>query len=136
MQRIFTEYKQPFALTYLGVSLMVVYLPIAALKHWICTLLKPNLVDNFYNNESAMSTSVGLDIPLIINEMHHSPETDVTSCPVTDKDISNREEGRPLIAKSEEDESHLLAQSDQLSPWEIAKCGLILTPIWFLTEVT
>ncbi|CAL2233545.1 unnamed protein product [Prunus armeniaca] len=133
-QRIFTEYKQPFALTYLGVSLMVVYLPIAALKHWICSLLKPNLVDNFYNNESAMSTSVGLDIPLIINEMHHSPETDVTSCPVTDKDLSNAEEGRPLIAKSEEHESHLLEQSDQLSPWEIAKCGLILTPIWFLTE--
>lgn len=133
-QRIFTEYKQPFALTYLGVSLMVVYLPIAALKHWICSLLKPNLVDNFYNNESAMSTSVGLDIPLIINEMHHSPETDVTSSPVTDKDLSNAEEGRPLIAKSEEDESHLLEQSDQLSPWEIAKCGLILTPIWFLTE--
>ncbi|PQQ20996.1 putative vacuolar membrane protein YML018C-like [Prunus yedoensis var. nudiflora] len=97
-------------------------------------LTETKLVDNFYNNESAMSTSVGLDIPLIINEMHHSPETEVTSCPVTDKDLSNREEGRPLIAKSEEDESHLLEQSDQLSPWEIAKCGLILTPIWFLTE--
>ncbi|OMO90780.1 Carbohydrate-binding-like protein [Corchorus olitorius] len=33
-QDIFTDYKQPFAVTYLGASLMVIYLPIAWLKDW------------------------------------------------------------------------------------------------------
>ncbi|ONI34459.1 hypothetical protein PRUPE_1G483500 [Prunus persica] len=39
-QDIFTDYKQPFAVTYLGASLMVVYIPIAFIKDWLCNLLK------------------------------------------------------------------------------------------------
>ncbi|KAK4401289.1 putative transporter [Sesamum angolense] len=39
-QGIFTDYKQPFAVTYLGASLMVIYLPIAFFKDWICNFLK------------------------------------------------------------------------------------------------
>ncbi|KAM1223878.1 hypothetical protein ACFX2G_043811 [Malus domestica] len=132
-QRIFSEYKQPFSLTYLGVSLMAVYLPISALKDWVYNLLHPNLVKNFYNGIIA-GTSGGLGIPLRINEMPHSPETHVRSCLITDKDLSNTEEGRALTDKSEEDEPRLLEQSCQLSPWEVAKFGLILTPVWFITE--
>lgn len=135
MQRIFCEYKQPFSLTYLGVSLMAVYLPISALKDWIYNLLHPNLVKNFYNGIIA-GTSGGLGIPLGINEMPHSPETDVRSCLITDKDLSNTEEGQALTDKSKEDEPRLLERSCQLSPWEVAKFGLILTPVWFITEVT
>lgn len=117
MQRIFREYKQPFSLTYLGLSLMVVYLPIAALKDRICS-------------------SLGTSIRLRINELHHSAESDITSSLITDTDLSNREEGRPVMHKNEVDEPHFLAKSNQLRPWEIAKCGLILTPAWFVTEVT
>ncbi|XP_024165690.1 uncharacterized vacuolar membrane protein YML018C isoform X2 [Rosa chinensis] len=108
-QRIFTEYKQPFSLTYLGVSLMVVYLPIAALKDRICSLLRKN-------------------------EFHDSAETDVTTSLITDKDLSDREEGRPVMDKNDVDEPYFLAKSNQLGPWEIAKFGLILTPAWFITE--
>ncbi len=82
---------------------------------------------------NVMSTSTGLDIPLRINESPHGPET--ANDLVTDKDLSEREEGWPLIAKNE-DESHLLEQSCGLSSWDIAKCSLYLTPIWFATEVT
>lgn len=121
MQRIFREYKQPFSLTYLGLSLMVVYLPIAALKDRIC---------------SSLGTSTALHIRLRINELHHSAETDITSSLITDTDLSNREEGRPVMDKNGVDEPHFLAKSNQLRPWEIAKCGLILTPAWFVTEVT
>ncbi|KAM1133498.1 hypothetical protein ACFX19_043448 [Malus domestica] len=132
-QRIFSEYKQPFSLTYLGVSLMAVYLPISALKDWIYNLLHPNLVKNFYNGIIA-GTSGGLGIPLRINEMPHGPEAHVRSCLITDNDLSKTEEGRPLTDKSEEDEPRLLEHSCQLSPWEVAKFGLILTPVWFITE--
>ncbi|KAM5564642.1 hypothetical protein ABKV19_018954 [Rosa sericea] len=108
-QRIFIEYKQPFSLTYLGVSLMVVHLPIAALKDWICSLLRTN-------------------------ECHDSAETDITTSLITDKDVSDREEGSPVMDKNEVDEPYFLAKSNQLGPWEIAKFGLILTPAWFITE--
>lgn len=131
-QRIFADYRQPFALTYLGVSLMVVYLPIAALRDWICSLLKANSYKNPCNDWNVVDTSTGLDTPLRINEMHHRPENG--NGLITDKDLSEREEGWPLVAKSEEDEPHLLVQSCELNSWDIAKCSLYLTPIWFATE--
>ncbi|KAL9267342.1 putative vacuolar membrane protein [Drosera capensis] len=39
-QGIFANYKQPFTVTYLGVSLLVVYLPIALIKDWFYKKLK------------------------------------------------------------------------------------------------
>ncbi|GMP89616.1 hypothetical protein CsSME_00041109 [Camellia sinensis var. sinensis] len=45
-QGIFTDYKQPFAVTYLGVSLMVVYLLIAFIKDWICSIIRKLLKFN------------------------------------------------------------------------------------------
>ncbi|XP_062163201.1 thiamine-repressible mitochondrial transport protein THI74-like [Alnus glutinosa] len=131
-QRIFADYKQPFALTYLGVSLMGVYLPIAALRDWICSLLKSNSNKNLCNDWNVVDTSTGLVTPLRINERHHRPENG--NGLVTDKDLSEREEGWSLVAKSEEDEPHLLEQSRELNSWDIAKCSLYLTPIWFATE--
>jgi len=113
---------------------MVVYLPIAALKDWICSLMNAYLYKDLCVDSNVISTSTGLNTPLRINEMHHGPETE--NGLITDKDLSEREEGWPLIAKNEEDESQLLEQSCELSSWDIAKCGLYLTPIWFATEVT
>lgn len=134
-QRIFAVYKQPFALTYLGASLMVVYLPIAVLKDWICSLRNTTFYKNLYSGSTILSSSIGLDIPLKINEMYHVSETDVRRCLITDtSDISDREEGWPLMNKNEEDQSYLLEEGSELSSWEIAKCSLYLTPIWFLTE--
>ncbi|KAK2658734.1 hypothetical protein Ddye_005267 [Dipteronia dyeriana] len=105
--RIFRVYRQPFALTYLGVIFSLTNLPL----------------------------SCGLDIPLRVNESHHSPETDLRSGTlIADKDLSEREEGWPLISKSEEDEPHLIDKGGDRCPWEIAKSSLYLTPIWFITE--
>jgi solute carrier family 35 protein F5 len=113
---------------------MVVYLPIAALREWIYSLLIANSYKKLCNGWNVVDPSTGLDTPLIINEMHHRPENG--NVIVTDKDLSEREEGWPLVAMSEEDEPHLLAQSRELNSWDIAKCSLYLTPIWFATEVT
>ncbi|OMO90651.1 Drug/metabolite transporter [Corchorus olitorius] len=126
-QRIFTDYKQPFALTYLGVSLMVVYLPLAVLKDWIC-----NLFRKLYGGSSVITSSIGVDIPLKNNEL---PQADLRSCLITDKDLSEREEGQPLNSSiDEKDEPLLTKYGGGLSSWEIAKCSLYLTPIWFMTE--
>lgn len=112
---------------------MGVYLPIAALRDWICSLLNSNSNKNLCNEWNVVDTSTGLVTPLRINERHHRPENG--NGLVTDKDLSEREEGWPLVTKSEEDEPHLLEQSRELNSWDIAKCSLYLTPIWFATEV-
>lgn len=112
---------------------MVIYLPLAALKDWICSLLSAHLYKDIGNDSNVMSTSSGLDIPLRSNEMLHGQEPG--SGLVTDEDLSEREEGWPLIAKNEED-AQLLDQSSERWSWDIARCSLYLTPIWFATEVT
>ncbi|MBA0564792.1 hypothetical protein Golob_009702 [Gossypium lobatum] len=127
-QRIFSEYKQPFALTYLGVSLMVVYLPIALLKDWICNLFNANLYRNLYDGSSVIDTSIGL------NELPQSAEADLKRCLITDKDLSEREEGQPLNSSTEKDGPDLPDHGGGMSSWETAKCSLYLTPIWFTTE--
>ncbi|KAB2027872.1 hypothetical protein ES319_D05G062700v1 [Gossypium barbadense] len=127
-ERIFSEYKQPFALTYLGVSLMVVYLPIALLKDWICNLFNANLYRNLYDGSSVIDTSIGL------NELPQSAEADLKRCLITDKDLSEREEGQPLNSSTEKDGPDLPDHGGGTSSWETAKCSLYLTPIWFTTE--
>ncbi|TKY58054.1 membrane protein [Spatholobus suberectus] len=131
-QRIFVEYKQPFALTYLGVSVMVIYFLISVFRKWICSLLKI-LFRNFHEDYALVSISTGLDAPFRIDGILLRPETDLKSSLITDKEIREREEGMPLD-KKEEDEPSLLARSYESSSWKIAKCGLYLTPIWFAQE--
>ncbi|XP_019447594.1 PREDICTED: uncharacterized vacuolar membrane protein YML018C-like [Lupinus angustifolius] len=113
-QGIFREYKQPFVLTYLGVSLMVVHLPISVFKGWICSLLK-TLCRNHHRRDYTPVRQ----------------ETNLKCCLITDKDVKEREEG---INKEEEDQPPLLEQIYEDTSWKIAKCGFYLTPIWFASE--
>ncbi|ESW33092.1 hypothetical protein PHAVU_001G042500 [Phaseolus vulgaris] len=121
-QRIFEEYKQPFALTYFGVSVMAIYFPISVLKNWICRLL-----NIFFRKIQGDYISVRTDGIL------QRPETGLKSSLIDDNDIREREEGTSLV-KKEKDETPLIAQSNESSSWKIAKCGLYLTPIWFAQE--
>ncbi|XP_021689627.2 uncharacterized transporter C405.03c isoform X2 [Hevea brasiliensis] len=135
LQNIFEKYKQPFALTYLGVSLMVVYLPIAFIKDWFCSLFHTYLLKDIYGGSSITSSSTGLDIPLTTNDMYQGPETEASCCLVTDKDpLSQREEGWPVIVKKGDEEPPLLERHCKASSWEVAKCSLCLAPIWFVAE--
>ncbi|XP_065850607.1 thiamine-repressible mitochondrial transport protein THI74-like [Euphorbia lathyris] len=135
-QNIFEQYKQPFALTYLGVSLMIVYLPLALLKTWFCSLSQTYWFKNIYNTIFVTSSSLGLDMPLRISDVNRDPVSDMKSCLITDKDHpSEREEGQPLIVdKEEEEQTPLLEPSSEISSWEVVKCSLYLAPLWFLTE--
>nr|POF23817.1 putative vacuolar membrane protein [Quercus suber] len=108
-QDIFVDYKQPFAVTYLGASLMVVYLPIAFLKDWLCNFLNHRSSKSGKNAESVAEFSAGLNSPVKYNE------------------------GRPLVAK-QKDEAHILKQNRELTAREIATYGFYIAPIWFITE--
>lgn len=136
-QKIFEEYKQPFAITYLMVSLMVVFFPIAFLKDCICDLLRRDPFRRLYYKISGKSSSSSeLDIPLISSEMYNDAETASKNMliPDSDRDISEREEGWPLRSLNEEGEHPLLDENPGLDSLDIVKCSLYLTPIWFLTE--
>lgn len=119
-QSIFTAYRQPFAITYLGVSLMAIYLPIAIIKDWICSLCGRHLFRNLLHGNRGTNDLSELDIPLRSNE----------------DDLHDREEGWPLMSKSEEHEPSFHGQSTELGSWEIVKYSVFVTPVWFFTEVT
>ncbi|KAL8216338.1 hypothetical protein R6Q57_023175 [Mikania cordata] len=126
-QGIFTDYKQPFAVTYLGASLMVIYLPIAFIKDWIYKLIKKG------KNQS----SVGLDSHLkyIGGSTMFEMEVEVSSISRkgSDQDISYQEEGNPLVPKIKSDNLSLKHET-KVTTREVATYGFYIAPIWFVTE--
>lgn len=107
---------------------MVVYLPVAVVKDLVCSLLNPDLPNNHHENDgSVLSSSIGLDVPLRFNEIHNNFDEGIASCIISDKYLSEREEEQPLIPNFE--------SRRKVSTWEIVKCSLYLTPLWFTTEV-
>ncbi|KAG9450254.1 hypothetical protein H6P81_010219 [Aristolochia fimbriata] len=131
-QGIFTDYKQPFAVTYLGASLMVVYLPIAFIKDWLCSSLRKHSSKGGRNAETGNNSS-GLSSPIKFNgtqkvlemEMHAS-----LNRKDSESDLSAQEEARPFISKDVD----LVKQKKELSTREVAKYGFYIAPIWFVTE--
>ncbi|XP_030951348.1 uncharacterized vacuolar membrane protein YML018C isoform X1 [Quercus lobata] len=135
-QDIFVDYKQPFAVTYLGASLMVVYLPIAFLKDWLCNFLKRRSSKSGKNAESVAEFSAGLNSPVKYNGGQKSYELELPTTLTrkdSEADLSPHAEGRPLVAK-EKDEAYILKQDRELTPREIATYGFYIAPIWFITE--
>ncbi|KAH6836273.1 EamA-like transporter family [Perilla frutescens var. hirtella] len=133
-QKIFTEYRQPFALTYLWISLMVVYLPISILRDFICKLLDMKWIKDIYGNNSISDSLSGLNISLGGSETQDDPEGALNSYLMADMSIVETEAGQPLLLKNEEDEFHIVKEKHELTLQEIIKCSFYLAPIWFITE--
>nr|DAD27254.1 TPA_asm: hypothetical protein HUJ06_028722 [Nelumbo nucifera] len=135
-QGIFTDYKQPFAVTYLGASLMVVYLPIAFIKDWLCNSLRSDSSKNGKPSKTVDRSCAGLGSPLKFNGLQKIEMELQGSLPRKDSetDLSAHEEGRPLVPKHEE-EMDPLKHDRELPTKEIAKYGFYIAPIWFVTEV-
>uniref|UniRef100_A0A1D1Y053 Putative vacuolar membrane protein YML018C n=2 Tax=Anthurium amnicola TaxID=1678845 RepID=A0A1D1Y053_9ARAE len=135
-QGIFTDYKQPFAVTYLGASLMVVYLPIAFLKDWLCNVFRKCSSKNGKNVEYAEKSSGTLDSPLKYNGTQQMLEMQ-SQVPLTRKDseldLSSQEEGMPFIPKHK-DSMGMMKGKREFTAREVAMYGLYLAPLWFVTE--
>ncbi|XP_027356094.1 uncharacterized vacuolar membrane protein YML018C-like isoform X1 [Abrus precatorius] len=134
-QDIFTDYKQPFAVTYLGASLMVVYLPIAFIKDWFCNLLKCRSSKSGKNAECVDEYSVSISSPLKDNGMQKNFELELGSVirKDSDLDLSTLAEVKPLVAKYN-DNINVLKTERELTGKEIATYGFYIAPIWFITE--
>lgn len=126
-QDIFTDYKQPFAVTYLGASLMVVYLPVAFLKDWFCNLLKRRSTKSGKDAETINETSTALNSPM----RHRIFEMELQGTfnkKDSELDLSSCEEGMPMVSKLKDD-AH-----KEPTTREIATIGFYIAPIWFVTE--
>ncbi|OAY69638.1 putative vacuolar membrane protein [Ananas comosus] len=136
-QGIFTDYKQPFAVTYLGASLMVIYLPLAFLKDWLCSIWRRRGRSGGTSKMMNKSSS-GFDSPLKRSEMQKMLELE-TQSPLTKKDsdinLSACNEEYPFIIElRDEVNAELLKENVALSTRQIATYALYLAPIWFVTE--
>ncbi|KAM7274480.1 hypothetical protein ACFE04_016346 [Oxalis oulophora] len=124
-QDIFTDYKQPFAVTYLGASLMVVYLPISFLKDWLCGVLKRR---SSKKRATDPESAIELGSPL----RHKIFELDLQGTLTkkdSESDLLTHEEGRALVPKHKDEKL-----SKELTTKQIATYGFYIAPIWFVTE--
>ncbi|KAL0904775.1 hypothetical protein M5K25_026925 [Dendrobium thyrsiflorum] len=135
-QGIFTDYKQPFAVTYLGASLMVIYLPIAFMKDWICNMLRKHSSKGGKTLKSANQSSAtnslakSKEMQKMLQTESHSPLNRKES----DIDLSIQEgEESPFILKIKDDFDGQ-KESVEITTRDIVKYGFYLAPIWFVTE--
>ena len=135
-QDIFTDYKQPFAVTYLGASLMVVYLPIAFIKDWLYNLLKRRSSKSGKNKEIEDEFSVRSSSPLKGNGVQKNMELELGNVirKDSDLDLSTLAEVKPLVARY--NDTNVLKAERELTAKEVATYGFYIAPIWFITEVS
>ncbi|CAN6229791.1 unnamed protein product [Urochloa humidicola] len=127
-QGIFTKYKHPFAITYLGASLMVIYLPLSFLKDFIYNSIRQHS-GNTSASKITTKSSFGGSAPLKNGELHKMLEMEPQKAIV----IPVVEETKPLIYGIAEINDGVLKEK-QLSTKQIATYGLYLCPLWFVTE--
>ncbi|KAK7260907.1 hypothetical protein RIF29_27206 [Crotalaria pallida] len=134
-QDIFTNYKQPFAITYLGASLLVVYLPIAFIKDWFYSLLKHcSSPKSGKNTERTDDFFVRSSSPLKGNgvQKKFDAESGNVIRKDSDLDLSTLAEVKPLVTKH--NDTNIPKAERQLSMKEVATYGFYIAPIWFITE--
>ncbi|RWV99616.1 hypothetical protein BHE74_00036211 [Ensete ventricosum] len=138
IQGIFTDYKQPFAITYLGASLMVVYLPVAFVKDWICNLLRKNSSKSARSPQIVNNPGSGINSPVKHHDAQKLVEMEsqvLLTKKDSDLDLSAQEEEQSLISKiRDEIDTEVLKEKRSFTAKEIATYAFYLAPIWFVTE--
>ncbi|KAL8501770.1 hypothetical protein ACS0TY_021043 [Phlomoides rotata] len=131
-QGIFTDYKQPFAVTYLGASLMVIYLPIAFIKDRICNILKRR---SSKKGQAISDDVLGSPLKYIgANSIFEIEIQGQLNRKDSEEGLSkHEEEGKPLVSK-QGDDSRSIRPEKEATAKEIATYGFYIAPLWFITE--
>lgn len=131
MQDIYNAYRQPFAVTYLGASLMVVYLPIAFIKDWFYRKMKNCSSRSGKLAETVRDSADILDSPLKYVEQKISAMELEGNLVKKNSELNlSLEDEKPLLDEGSR------KQDRELTKWEIVRYGLYLAPLWFSVEVT
>ncbi|KAL6502095.1 hypothetical protein OROGR_027228 [Orobanche gracilis] len=131
-QGIFADYKQPFAVTYLGASLMVIYLPIAFIKDCLYNILKRRSRKNG-QGEGAFP---GLGSPLEYIGGQRIFEIEIQGSlksKDSELDLVKHEDTKPLVSPQGGDVRNI-KPGKQVTTKEIVMYGFGLAPLWFITE--
>ncbi|XP_024398489.1 uncharacterized transporter C405.03c [Physcomitrium patens] len=136
-QSIFEAYKHPFVLTYLGASLLVIYLPVSYLKDYICDhYQRKNKLKPKNSNAHGIRLSSLPGSPMRSNGVHKNSEIDLEKM-VLMKEINSEKQDpqsiHPFLTKAS---SSLDEFKDEIvfTTWEIAKISMIMAPLWVITE--
>ncbi|XP_041003436.1 uncharacterized transporter C405.03c-like [Juglans microcarpa x Juglans regia] len=136
-QGIFTEYKHPFAVTYLGTSLLAAYLPIAYIKDWLLKFLRISSCTS--DHDPADDFSGGIESPIYNNCAQTDMDIEQQQ-PLADEkcvkglDFQKLEKPTIFYSKYYEHDQDMLIHRRKLSTKEVATLGLFIGPIWFLSE--
>ncbi|XP_024365249.1 uncharacterized vacuolar membrane protein YML018C isoform X2 [Physcomitrium patens] len=136
-QSIFEAYKHPFVLTYLGASLLVIYLPVSYLKDHICdhyqrkNRLKPK---NSINHGTKLSSLPGS--PMRSSDVDKTSELDLEKM-ILLKEINSEKQDpqsiHPFLYKSSGGVEEL-KNTVVYTTWEMAKISMVMAPLWIITE--
>ncbi|KAK9268664.1 hypothetical protein L1049_000422 [Liquidambar formosana] len=136
-QRVFADYEQPFVVTYIGTSLLVIYLPIALIKDWLFNFLRSRSCSSSDDVAKTMDkSSAGVDSPenfsmaCHIFEMEHQGSLDIKD---SGMDLRFQEEGEPLVIRCNNDLG-IVKPDRELTTREMATLGFCIAPIWFIAE--
>ncbi|KMT18975.1 hypothetical protein BVRB_2g030730 [Beta vulgaris subsp. vulgaris] len=128
-QDIYNAYRQPFAVTYLGASLMVVYLPIAFIKDWFYRKMKNCSSRSGKLAETVRDSADILDSPLKYVEQKISAMELEGNLVKKNSELNlSLEDEKPLLDEGSR------KQDRELTKWEIVRYGLYLAPLWFSVE--
>lgn len=109
---------------------MIIYLPIAFLKDWMCNALRKRRSGNGPS---------GVELPLKFVGKQKNLEME-SLIPIARKDsevdLSAHEEESPYLVKvgNESDQGH--KENKEMTTREVVICAFYLAPIWFVTEVS
>ncbi|CAK9182896.1 unnamed protein product [Ilex paraguariensis] len=115
---------------------MVVYLPVAFLKDWICSLLRKHSSKSGKNVGISNASSGGLSSPLKYIGGQKIFEIEIQGSlnrKDSEPDLSAQDDEKPLVSK-QKDDAIPLKQEKELTTREVAIYGFYIAPIWFVTE--
>ncbi|KAI3422808.1 EamA domain-containing protein [Psidium guajava] len=135
-QGVFEDYKQPFAVTYLGTSLLALYLPIAFFKDWFLKSLKSRASESGDSAETVDAICAGRDSPVKNNgkqsnvEMENQEKLSVVDS--TGKELHLLEEGKAFVLDAKDDD--IVEEEEKMNSKQILKVACTLAPLWFVSE--
>ncbi|KAF8033931.1 hypothetical protein BT93_C0268 [Corymbia citriodora subsp. variegata] len=134
-QGVFEDYKQPFAVTYLGTSLLAFYLPIAFFKDWLLKSLRNRTSESGDSAGAVDAISAGPDSPSKNNGKSNIEMKNQEKLSVVDsrgKELHLLEEGKAFVLEEKNDD--IVEQEEKMNSKQILKVACILAPIWFASE--
>eukprot|EP00850_Spirogloea_muscicola_P008935 SM000049S16706 [mRNA] locus=s49:268841:271781:+ [translate_table: standard] len=131
-QEIYTKYDHPFIITWLGASLLAIYLPVNLLKNLLKALLQPKgtLTAKGSVPDFTVSLPPRKDISLVEKSPRKSNGFELQGGPAN---FNDEEEAHGLLSRTF-DGIEAPRNVEALTKWQVFKISAVLAPLWLVTE--